>query len=307
VEYDAAKAIADYTDEELRNAPSYALVDMRARAAREKDQAAQNRVAGYEHRDYVKQSVEENPLMAIPMALAAPVYQAVKALPKSITGNRSRSEPSLDQLGKAYSGILAGLGVQSMADGGLVLPAGLTPAMLTRLEQTRGLDQGLLDAVLHTESRGNPNAVSPKGAQGIAQLMPKTAAMLGVDPRNPREAVVGAADYLAKLLKQYKGHLPTALAAWNWGPGNVARKGVENMPEETRNFIKKVTTRLAPAQQPVTPTTQPGTNGVKFSPPQPIGQPLVDAGDQDEDYSEIIAQLLAFDDQPQEQVDEESA
>lgn len=175
------------------------------------------------------------------------------------------------------------------AAGGLVLPAGITAANIARLEQSRGLPAGLLTAVLHAESNGNPNAVSPKGAQGVAQLMPKTAKMLGVDPFNAKEAVVGAADYLGQLLQQFKGNVPTTLAAWNWGPGNVARKGVENAPEETRKFITKVIGR---------PTTAPEHPPTAAAPTNVVEEP-------EEDYGEIINALLSPHDQepmPEEEV-----
>ena len=97
----------------------------------------------------------------------------------------------------------------------------------------------VMGALTQVESSGNPNAVSPAGAQGIAQLMPGTAKDLGVDPFNASEAMAGAKKYLSYLLKQ-TGNLPDSLAAYNWGLGNVKKYGTKNLPEETKNYVQRV-------------------------------------------------------------------
>jgi hypothetical protein len=117
-------------------------------------------------------------------------------------------------------------------------------SLLQTLGQQNNLPAGLLPAVLNTESGMNPNAISPKGAQGIAQFMPQTAAQYGVNPNDPRSSAQGAAKMLGDLLKQTGGNVDKTLADWNWGQGNVARKGMENMPAETRGFIQKVKTGM---------------------------------------------------------------
>lgn len=90
----------------------------------------------------------------------------------------------------------------------------------------------LLDAVQRVESGGNPNAVSPAGAQGAYQLMPATAASVGVtNPMDPAQARAGAAQYLAQLYKQFGGNPQLALAAYNAGPGRVqAAQGQPQAP-----------------------------------------------------------------------------
>ena len=117
----------------------------------------------------------------------------------------------------------------------------------------------LLDSIRQTESGGNANAVSPKGAQGPYQLMPGTQKELGVkDPFNEAEARTGARRYITSLLSQNGNDLNHALAAWNWGPGNLAEKGIDNMPNETRGFISKVMANYgeAPAATPDHPMTR---------------------------------------------------
>jgi peptidoglycan DL-endopeptidase CwlO len=102
------------------------------------------------------------------------------------------------------------------------------------------LPAGMLAAVAETESGGNANAVSPAGAQGLMQLMPSTAAGLGVDPFTPSQAVQGAAELLGNYLTKYKS-VPLALAAYNAGPGAVDQYGGVPPYPETQNYVRKIT------------------------------------------------------------------
>lgn len=112
---------------------------------------------------------------------------------------------------------------------------------LSMLEKQHGLPSGLLKNVMTAESAGDPNAVSPKGAMGYFQFMPQTAAEYGVqDPTNFDQSATGAARMYADLSRKYNGDLPSMLAAYNWGQGNVDRKGLENAPAETRGYIAKI-------------------------------------------------------------------
>jgi soluble lytic murein transglycosylase-like protein len=102
------------------------------------------------------------------------------------------------------------------------------------------LDPALIKAVITVESNGNHKAVSPSGAQGLMQLMPKTAAELGVtDPFDAAQNVRAGSRYLKQLLDRYKGNLQLALAAYNWGMGHLERNP-NNLPKETRNYIVRV-------------------------------------------------------------------
>jgi len=99
----------------------------------------------------------------------------------------------------------------------------------------------LIRAVVTVESSYNSTAVSHAGAQGLMQLMPATAADLGVkDSFDPVENISGGSRYLSRLLDKYAGDLDRTLAAYNWGQGNVDRHGLEKMPLETRNYLAKV-------------------------------------------------------------------
>jgi soluble lytic murein transglycosylase-like protein len=99
--------------------------------------------------------------------------------------------------------------------------------------------------VIQAESSFNHQAVSPAGAQGLMQLMPATAKELGVDnPFDPEQNVMGGTRYLKSLLDRYEGDLDKALAAYNWGMGNLERNP-DALPAETRNYQSKVKTFLA--------------------------------------------------------------
>lgn len=103
------------------------------------------------------------------------------------------------------------------------------------------IPEALLAALVEVESGGNPKAKSPKGALGLAQLMPRTAEALGVvDPTDPAQNLDGAARHLSTLLTKYRGNVSLALAAYNAGEGAVdSVKGVPNYPE-TVKYLQKI-------------------------------------------------------------------
>lgn len=104
-----------------------------------------------------------------------------------------------------------------------------------------GVEDALLRAVAHAESDFDEAAVSPKGAQGVMQLMPDTAAELGVrDAFSAQESIDAGARYLKQLLQRYKGDSTLALAAYNAGPGVVDRYGEPPPYPETRTYLEKV-------------------------------------------------------------------
>jgi hypothetical protein len=107
-----------------------------------------------------------------------------------------------------------------------------------------GLDPALVLAVVGVESAFRPDAVSPKGAQGLMQLMPATAASLGVaDPLNAAANLDGGARQLQALVERYHGDLKKALAAYNAGADAVDRHGGVPPYAETRAYVGKVLER----------------------------------------------------------------
>lgn len=111
-------------------------------------------------------------------------------------------------------------------------------------EQQHGLPFAMLERLLWQESRYRDDIItgrvrSPAGALGIAQFMPATAREMGIDPLNAAQAINAAGQYLARLYRMF-GNWSEALAAYNWGMGNVQRKGLEAAPRETRNYYGQI-------------------------------------------------------------------
>ena len=111
-------------------------------------------------------------------------------------------------------------------------------------ETANNLPAGLLARLLYQESRYRDDIItgatkSPAGAVGIAQFMPATARQMGVDPLDPTSAIDGAARYLRQLFDQ-TGSWANALASYNWGIGNVKRKGLGKAPAETRAYVAQI-------------------------------------------------------------------
>lgn len=103
-----------------------------------------------------------------------------------------------------------------------------------------GLPPSLIRSVMAAESAGRADAVSPKGAIGLMQLMPDTAKELGVDPHDPAQNVDGGTRYLRDLLIKFEGRLWLALAAYNAGPGAVQKYGTIPPYRETINYVNRI-------------------------------------------------------------------
>lgn len=113
--------------------------------------------------------------------------------------------------------------------------------MIVEVSNLKGINPAIVMAIARAESHYAVDAVSQRGAIGLMQLMPRTAAELGVDPHNPVENVMGGIDYFLKMRCRFKGYTTLGLAAYNAGPGNVIKAGwrIPNI-KETRDYVIKV-------------------------------------------------------------------
>jgi hypothetical protein len=122
--------------------------------------------------------------------------------------------------------------------------------------QRHGVSPNLVNAVIHAESGGRPDAVSPKGAQGLMQIMPATGKELGLaDPRDPGQNIDKGTQYLSQMIQRYGGDQAMGLIAYNWGPGNTdawIKRGANpaELPAETQAYVRGIGQRLQQASQP---------------------------------------------------------
>jgi transglycosylase-like protein with SLT domain len=142
--------------------------------------------------------------------------------------------------------VLRGLGALSISD------------LINQAAAKYSLSPQLLYSVAQHESALNPNAVSPAGAQGVMQLMPATAAQLGVsNPFDPSQNIDAGARYLSQLLTQYNGDTSLALAAYNAGPGNVAKYGGIPPFPETQAYVSGILADVGGGGGTVSPDSSP--------------------------------------------------
>ena len=132
------------------------------------------------------------------------------------------------------------------------LPPPLNPStpyhdLILAASQHHGVDADLIHCVIAIESNFNPKAVSPKNARGLMQLLPQTAADLGVrDVFDPRENIEAGTHYLKDMLDRYNNNLTLALAAYNAGPERVEQYGRRLPPySETVKYVQKISRSYA--------------------------------------------------------------
>ena len=134
------------------------------------------------------------------------------------------------------------------------------------------LSPDLIRSVIKVESNYNPYAISPKGAQGLMQLIPATARRFGVtDVFNPVENIQGGARYLKYLLDLYHGDYPLALAAYNAGEEAVARYGGVPPFPETLNYVVQVRKQLEVSSQATAANSKAMEAEVQSLPAEPVG------------------------------------
>jgi len=118
-------------------------------------------------------------------------------------------------------------------------------SLIRAVAARHGVSENLVAAIIEAESEFNPRAVSRTGACGLMQLMPQTAALLGVvDPFDPRENIEGGVRHLRSLMDRFNGNLPLVLAAYNAGERAVIGHGGVPPYRETRQYVKRILRRL---------------------------------------------------------------
>jgi len=119
--------------------------------------------------------------------------------------------------------------------------------LVRRVAREEGVNENEFLALVYQESRFNPCAKSSAGATGLAQLMPGTAAGLGVNENNIEENLRGGARYYKQQMRRYNGNVALALAAYNSGPGNVNKYGGIPPFKETQGYVRSITQDWLPA------------------------------------------------------------
>jgi soluble lytic murein transglycosylase-like protein len=176
---------------------------------------------------------------------------AMNAATTANTGTNANFANLASPIGTAN---LVGATDATATGGASALPTG-TPygSEITAAAQRNGLDPALLAGLIKQESGFNPNARSGAGAQGLTQLMPGTAAGLGVtNALDPAQAIEGGAKYLKQQLDRFGGDVARALAAYNAGPGAVQRFGGVPPYAETQNYVRAVQANAAAFRNPTT-------------------------------------------------------
>ena len=142
------------------------------------------------------------------------------------------------------------------------LPAAELTPLIGASAAKHGVEARLVRAVIEKESGGRPCAVSARGAQGLMQIMPGTAAELKLeDPLDPGQNVDAGVRYLKLLLDRFKGDLKLALGAYNAGPGAVDKEGGVPQNPETRDYVTEILQALTePSAAPGSPPGSAGTS-----------------------------------------------
>ncbi|MCT2401615.1 lytic transglycosylase domain-containing protein [Novosphingobium mangrovi (ex Huang et al. 2023)] len=201
-------------------------------------------------------------LFGVPATASADVLQVGNSGAEWVAGGPSAAGQFVPAGNDRDSGILF-IGEEapaSVQDTPLAVEADLHPRSVTQALDAAGptrwrarvaqlaakydISPALLEAVVWQESRWNERAISPVGARGLAQLMPGTAAEMGVDSRDPMANLEGGARYLRMQLDAFGGDVEKALAAYNAGPARVEKAGGIPNIRETKEYVAAIMARL---------------------------------------------------------------
>lgn len=163
--------------------------------------------------------------------------------PEKVVDTEDQSGPSVSN-SSSVSGPVKEVKLTSYAPhtrgGGTLLSDAPLSLMVKAASDKYQLDPKLVSAVAEVESGGNQEAMSPAGAIGVMQLMPDTAASLGVNPYDKQQNIEGGAKYLRQMLDDFGGDVKKAIAAYNAGPNAVKKYGGVPPYPETQDYVDKV-------------------------------------------------------------------
>jgi soluble lytic murein transglycosylase-like protein len=178
----------------------------------------------------------------LPFDLQALAQQATPLPPGALPNGALPTGSPLTAAATAAAAAAPQVAAAATRPAGIQVPGGFGP-LIQEAAQKYGVDPALIAAVMETESRFKPDAVSHAGAKGLMQLMPATARGLGVtDPLDPRQAILGGAKLLGILSEKYKGDMKLTLAAYNAGSGAVDKHGGIPPYAETQKYVPLVLT-----------------------------------------------------------------
>ena len=175
-------------------------------------------------------------LLLWPVTASAQIYAW-----RDASGNLVLSDKAKDPTARSYS-LSPTIDTTVRTTKPLTKRAAQYQALIEQHATLNTVSVDLVRAVIQAESAFNPRAISPKGALGLMQLMPATAAEFGVtDAFNPEQNVRAGVKYLKQLLDTYDGRVELALAAYNAGPGAVKKYGGKVPPyRETQNYVSRI-------------------------------------------------------------------
>jgi soluble lytic murein transglycosylase-like protein len=182
-------------------------------------------------------------LLLSPVTASAQIYAW-----RDANGNLVLSDKAKDPSAKTYS-ISPTIDTTVRTTKPLTKRAAQYQSLIEEHASLNSVSVDLVRALIQAESAFNPRAVSPKGALGLMQLMPATAAEYGVtDAFNPADNVRAGVKYLKRLLTSYEGNVELALAAYNAGPGAVKKYGGKVPPyRETQNYVARIQNSTGPS------------------------------------------------------------